>query len=324
VKGLTMPKDLKNVLDNIEKSQDKTARMEEKIEKLTQLANKQKKIISEQTLMLEKQKARLSKMVDIPDDIRELREIIGTQRGQLNEKDIEINETKGLLVQAQKELELTTSRMKPTQIKLDATLGTLGTLKQQIVQKNAEIVVKDETLRTFQNKIQELTSFKNQINELRIDHVEEKKVLNKKVSQLESQLLQQKLDFQEELGKADDVKEQYQNILPKIEDLNNKIKEANETIKNLEKQQEDLKNFKQENINKITYLDTLKPLMEEDPLFKGFFIIQQVGSITLEDLKGAIGAPIVLVKRGVQRLQDIGLVEMSDDGKISAKDFRDA
>jgi len=324
VKGLTMPKDLKNVLDNIEKSQDKTARMEEKIEKLTQLANKQKKIISEQTLMLEKQKARLSKMVDIPDDIRELREIIGTQRGQLNEKDIEIDETKGLLVQAQKELELTTSRMKPTQIKLDATLGTLGTLKQQIVQKNAEIVVKDETLRTFQNKIQELTSFKNQINELRIDHVEGKKVLNKKVSQLESQLLQQKLDFQEELGKADDVKEQYQNILPKIEDLNNKIKEANETIKNLEKQQEDLKNFKQENINKITYLDTLKPLMEEDPLFKGFFIIQQVGSITLEDLKGAIGAPIVLVKRGVQRLQDIGLVEMSDDGKISAKDFRDA
>jgi len=319
-----MPKDLKNVLDNIEKSQDKTARMEEKIEKLTQLANKQKKIISEQTLMLEKQKARLSKMVDIPDDIRELREIIGTQRGQLNEKDIEIDETKGLLVQAQKELELTTSRMKPTQIKLDATLGTLGTLKQQIVQKNAEIVVKDETLKTFQNKIQELTSFKNQINELRIDHVEEKKVLNKKVSQLESQLLQQKLDFQEELGKADDVKEQYQNILPKIEDLNNKIKEANETIKNLEKQQEDLKNFKQENINKITYLDTLKPLMEEDPLFKGFFIIQQVGSITLEDLKGAIGAPIVLVKRGVQRLQDIGLVEMSDDGKISAKDFRDA
>ena len=319
-----MPKDLKNVLDNIEKSQDQTARMEEKIEKLTQLANKQKKIISEQTLMLEKQKARLSKMVDIPDDIRELREIIGTQRGQLNEKDIEINETKGLLVQAQKELELTTSRMKPTQIKLDATLGTLGTLKQQIVQKNAEIVVKDETLRTFQNKIQELTSFKNQINELRIDHVEEKKVLNKKVSQLESQLLQQKLDFQEELGKADDVKEQYQNILPKIEDLNNKIKEGNETIKNLEQQQEDLKNFKQENINKITYLDTLKPLMEEDPLFKGFFIIQQVGSITLEDLKGAIGAPIVLVKRGVQRLQDIGLVEMSDDGKISAKDFRDA
>jgi chromosome segregation ATPase len=332
-----MPRDLKDVIDKIEQSEDIASNYEQKIERLIELVNKQKKIISEQTELLETQKKKLSKMIDVPDDIQELREIIGTQRSQINENENNLEHTKGLLVQAQKELELTKKRMNPTQIKLDASLDTMGQLKTELAQKKSEILIRNETLKTFQNKIKELESFsqalqqrleteqggefKNQINELKIKHSEERQQLRAEISKFESQLLDQKLEFQEKITEAKDMSERYEGLVKKLEELNEKNKEANEKIKSLNANMSDLRNFKKENITKITYLDKLKPLMEEDPLYRGFFIIQQVGSIALEDLKSAIGAPIVTVRKDIKRLQDIGLVEMNDVGKIAAKKF---
>ena len=332
-----MPKDLKDVIDKIEQSEDIASNYEQKIERLIELVNKQKKIISEQTELLETQKKKLSKMIDVPDDIQELREIIGTQRSQINENENNLEHTKGLLVQAQKELELTQKRMNPTQIKLDASLDTMGQLKTELAQKKSEILIRNETLKTFQNKIKELESFSQalqqrleteqggeftkQINELKIKHSKEKQQLRAEISKFESQLLDQKLEFQEKIAEAKDMSERYEGLVKKLEELNEKNKEANEKIKSLNTITSDLRNFKKENIAKITYLDKLKPLMEEDPIYRGFFIIQQVGSIALEDLKSAIGAPIVTVKKDIQRLQDIGLVEMNDVGKIAAKKF---
>jgi len=368
-----MPKDLKNVLDKIEANEGVTSRLEEKVEKLTLLAKKQKKIIADQTGLLDKQKQQISKMVDIPDDIRELRELIGTQRGQINQREIELGETKGLLIQAQKELELTSNRIGPTQMKLEATLDTMGKLKEEIVQKNSEIMIRNETLKTFQNKITELEAFSkvlqdrlegeqggtstSEINELKIKHLEDKGKLKEQIAKLESQildrqldfkeklateqseeriklkaeiskleaqLLNQKLEFQENITEAKDMKERYDGLVNKLEGTNKKYVEAHDKVKSLEASMEDLRNFKKENINKITYLDKLQPLMEEDPIFKGFFIIQQVGSISLDDLKAAIGAPTVTVKKDVQRLQDMGLIEMNDVGKITTKKFDEA
>ncbi len=335
-----MPKDLKNALDKIEANEGVTSRLEEKIEKLTLLAKKQKKIIADQTGLLDKQKQQISKMVDIPDDIRELRELIGTQRGQINEREIELGETKGLLIQAQKELELTTNRIGPTQIKLEATLDTMGKLKEEIVQKNSEILIRNETLKTFQNKITELEAFsrvlqerleehkggvpKKEVEDLKIQQSEERQKLKTQISKLDSELLNQKLEFQENITDAKDMKERYDGLGGKLEGANKKYVEAHDKVKSLEASMEDLRNFKKENINKITYLDILQPLMEEDPIFKGFFIVQQVGSISLDDLKAAIGAPIVTVKKDVQRLQDMGLLEMNDVGKITTKKFDDA
>ena len=335
-----MPKDLKNVLDKIEKKEGVTSRLEEKVEKLTLLAKKQKKIIADQTGLLDKQKQQISKMVDIPDDIRELRELIGTQRGQINEREIELGQTKGLLIQAQKELELTTNRMGPMQIKLDASLDTMGKLKEEIVQKNSEILIRNETLKTFQNKITELEAFsrvlqerleehkggvpKKEVEDLKIQQSEERQKLKTEISKLDSELLNQKLEFQENITEAKDMKERYDGLVGKLEGTNKKYVEAHDKVKSLEASMEDLRNFKKENINKITYLDKLQPLMEEDPIFKGFFIVQQVGSISIDDLKAAIGAPIVTVKKDVKRLQDLGLLEMNDVGKITTKKFDDA
>jgi chromosome segregation ATPase len=345
-----MPKkDTKSLLDDIESKQDVKARLEEKVERLSMLVDKQRRIISDQTSQIDQQKEKLSKMVDIPDDIRELREMIGTQRAQINEKEIEIEHTKGLLAQTQKELELTKNRMNPTQIKVEAALETIGKLKEELTQKNSEIMVKNETIRTLSNKYSEAEASnkilrkraeeaegggatRKEIEELKIQHSEERKELKSEITKLESQLLDQKLEFEEKIAEANDMSERYNDLVEKVNELTEKNNEAKEEIKRLHKdmedqvkelnaKMEDLRQFREENIARITFLDKLKPIMEEDPLFRAFFLILEVGHISLDDLRAAVGSPIVVVKKDVQRLENVGLIEQDEAGKISVKKF---
>lgn len=335
-----MPKkDTKSKLDYIEANQDVTSRLEERVEKLSMLAEKQKRIIADQTSLIDKQKERLDKMVDIPDDIRELREIIGTQRAQINEKEMELEHTKGLMAQAQKELEMTQNRMNPTQIKVEAALETIGKLKEELAQKNAEIMVKNETVRTLANKYSEAEVIsksllqrieeseggvsKKEFEELKIKHSEERKAIKSEIAKMEAKLLDQKLEYDEKLSEAKDMGERYNDLVGKVNELTDKNKEANEKVKSLNAKMEELTLFKENNISKITYFDKLKPLMEEDPLFRAFFITKEVGHISLEDLKAAVGSPTVIVKKDVQKLQDTGLVEIDDAGKFRVKTFED-
>ena len=346
-----MPKkDTKSKLDDIEANQDVTSRLKERVEKLSMLAEKQKRIIADQTSLIDKQKEKLDKMVDIPDDIRELREIIGTQRAQIKEKEMELEHTKGLLAQGQKELEMTQNRMNPAQIKIEAALETIGKLKEEIAQKNSEIMVKNETVRTLANKYSEAEVIsksllqrleeseggvsKKEFKELKIQHSEERKTIKSEIAKMEAKLLDQKLEYDEKLSEAKDMSERYTDLVGKVNELTDKNNEANEEIKRLQKEMdekvkslnakmEDLRLFKENNISKITYFDKLKPLMEEDPLFRAFFITKEVGHISLEDLKAAVGSPTVVVKKDVQKLQDIGLVEIDDAGKFTVKSFED-
>ena len=345
-----MPKkDTKSLLDDIESKQDVKARLEEKVERMTMLVEKQKRIIADQTSLIDQQKEKLSKMVDIPDDIRELREMIGAQRAQINEKEIEIEHTKGLLAQTQKELEFTKNRMNPTQIKVEAALETIGKLKEELTQKNSEIMVKNETIRTLSNKYSEAeTSAKilrkraeeaegggesrKEIEQLKIQHSEERKELKSEITKLESQLLDQKLEFEEKISEAKDMSERYNDLVEKVNELTEKNNEAKEEIKSLQKEMEDkvkglnakmedLRQFREENISKITFLERLRPIMEEDPLFRAFFIILGVGHISLDDLRAAVGSPIVVVKKDVQKLENAGLIEVDEAGKINVKKF---
>ncbi len=335
-----MPKkDLKSRLDDIEAKQDVTSRLGEKVEKLSMLVEKQKRIIADQTSLIDKQKEKLDKMVDIPDDIRELRELIGTQRAQIKDKELELEHTKGLLVQAQKELELTQNRINPTQIKVEAAIETIGKLKEEIAQKNSEIMVKNETIKTLSNKYTEAETIsksllqrveeleggvsKKEFEELKIQHSEERKVIKSEIAKMESKLLDQKLEYDEKLAEAKDMAERYNDLVEKVNELTEKNNEANEEIKRLHKKMGDLKEFKENNISRISYLDNLRPIMEEDPIFRAFFIIEEVGHISLEDLRAAVGSPTVVVKKDVQRLQNTGLIEMDEAGKITVKSFED-
>jgi len=165
-----------------------------------------------------------------------------------------------------------------------------------------------------------------ELEKLRLEHIEEKKDLVSKISDLDTFLLDSKLTSTEATSEAKDIKSRFkqirdsqENMINKLEEALDKKREADEKLIELNKEMEELKIFKQNNFNKITYYDKLTDLMEHEAQFKAFLIVEKVGSMTLEDLRNALGSPIVLVKKMVQNLQKVDLFEINDAGKISVK-----
>ncbi len=395
-----MPKDLKSKIDMIEESEKETSNLQAKVDRLTELVGKQKKIINDQNDLLEEQKKKICVAIDLPDDVRELREIIGTQRALLNEKENELEQTKGLLIQAQKELQMTTNQMIPAQKKLEESFVTIGNLKTDLAEKNSELVVKNEKLKSLENKTTELQKYvdkfqdeqvkfftdadskystqitgkmdaymkqiedlkienlnksealnkrhmdemekkseekfkelenlrkeyETKIESLKTDGTKEKQVLRSEISKMESILFDSKLISSEKTSEASDLSTRFQEIKDKYSELINKVKElektnkvANDDTKRLNTIIDNLSNFKQENLAKINAFNKLTILMEQDPLFKAYLIVQDVGSISIEDLRNALGSPIVMVKKHIQKLAEIDLVEVNEAGKVSLK-----
>ena len=168
--------------------------------------------------------------------------------------------------------------------------------------------------------------WKKELEKLRLDHIEEKKDLVGKISDLDTFLLDSKLTSTEATSEAKDLKSRFQeirdsqeNMINKLEEALDKKREADEEVRKLNKEMEELRIFRQNNVKKITYYDKLTDLMEHEAQFKAFLIVEQVGSMALDDLRNALGSPIVLVKKIVQNLQKVDLFEINDAGKISVK-----
>ena len=329
-----MSKDLRNMLDDIESSEKKTAVLQSKADRLKELVEKQNGIISNQEGIIEEQKEKISKMYDIPEDILELKEIIGEQRQLLNEREVELEYSKGEVAQAKRELELVQKQIIPTQHKLEETFETIGTLRTELAERNSELILKNEAIKNLENRIQELQAFTDKFKEEQLEMIKEMEEKRRKETQelkveigkLDSFLLDSKLISTEKSSEAKDmasrfeqIREKYETLINKVGELSDKNREANAEILKLKSIIEGTQDAEETSIQKIKYYDKLKPLMEREPLFKAFLIVDKVGSISLEDLRKALGSPIVTVKKNIQQLQDIGLLETDDFGKISVK-----
>jgi len=342
-----MPKDLLNAIDNIESSEKETAVLQSKIDRLLELLEKQKRVIQNQENIIEEQKVKITRLYDIPEDVLELKELVGTQRATLNQRESDLEFAKGDVLAIQKEMEFMKKQSIPTQRKLDEGFETIGILKTEIAEKNSELLLKGETIKSLENKVQEIQAFadklqdeqikllsdmdqkwKKELEQLRLDHLEEKKELASKIADLDTFLLDSKLTSTEATSEAKDLKSRFaeirtrqENLLNKLEDALDKKREADEAVTKLNYEIEDLRNYKKRNSKKINYYDKLTELMEREAQFKAFLIVEQVGSIGIEDLRNALGSPIVMVKKLVQNLQDIHLVEINDAGKIVVKNI---
>jgi len=329
-----MSKDLRNMLDDIESSEKKTAVLQSKADRLKELVEKQNGIISNQEGIIEEQKEKISKMYDIPEDILELKEIIGEQRQLLNEREVELEYSKGEVAQAKRELELVQKQIIPTQHKLEETFETIGNLRTELAERNSELILKNEAIKNLENRIQELQAFTDKFKEEQLEMIKEMEEKRRKETQelkveigkLDSFLLDSKLISTEKSSEAKDmasrfeqIREKYETLINKVGELSDKNREANAEILKLKSIIEGTQDAEETSIQKIKYYDKLKPLMEREPLFKAFLIVDKVGSISLEDLRKALGSPIVTVKKNIQQLQDIGLLETDDFGKISVK-----
>ena len=333
-----MPKDLKNVIDNIESSEKESSILLSKMDRLKEMIEKQKRVLTEHETIIEEQRIKIARMYDIPEDVLELKELVGSQRAMLNQREREIELAKGDVLANQKELEFMKKQTIPTQRKLEEGFESIGNLK-------SELLLKEETNKSLQIKVREIQAFadkiqgeqvrlltdmdqkwKKELEQLRLDHIEEKKDLVGKISDLDTFLLDSKLTSTEATYEAKDLKSRFkqirdsqENMINKLEEALDKKLEAEEKVRELNNEMEELRIFRQNNIKKINYYDKLTELMEHEAQFKAFLIVEQVGSMALDDLRNALGSPIVLVKKIVENLQKVDLFEISDAGKISVK-----
>lgn len=343
-----MPANLKDKLDDIESSEKETAAFQSKINRLQELVEKQKRVMQEQEVIIESQKAKISKMYDMPEDVLELKELIGTQRALLNEREKEIDLAKGEVLAIKKELEYMNNQSAPTQKRLDETYDTIGNLKAELAEKKSELLLKEETIKNLNNKVIEIQAFadklqdeqvkllsemdqkwKNEIEKLKLEHIEEKKDLTSKIAELDTFLLDSKLISTEATSEAKDLKSRFEVIRNKQEDLISKLESALEEkrlaeskLRKTEDEIEDLVKFKANNRKKIMYYDKLTELMEHEAQFKAFLILEKIKSMSIDDLRNALGAPIVLVKKLVQNLEKAGLVEFDESGKVRLKEMK--
>ena len=340
-----MSKDIKKSLDGIESSENLVANAQAKADRLQELIEKQKRVISDQEVIIEEQKSKISRMYDVPEDILELKELIGTQRALLNEKEMELDHAKGNVIQIETELEFYKKQSEPIHKRLDETYESIGTIKAELAEKKSEVLLKTERIKNLENQVREIQAFadklqneqvkilndmghkwKTEVESIKREHLEEKYDANAKLREMDQILLDSKLISTEASSDAKDIKSRFEEIRNKQEDLINKNEVLRDEKRNLEaeirkfdERMKDLQNFKEENEAKITYYDRLTPLMEQEAQFKAFLIIEKVRSISLDDLRNAMGSPIVLVKKIVQNLQEVDLLEINDVGKIQVK-----
>ncbi len=333
-----MPKNLLDAIDGIESTEKESAVLQSKIDRLIETLEKQKGVIHSLEEVIEEQKRKIKRMYDVPEDVLELKELAVTQRITLNKRETDLELAKGELLAIQKEMDLMKRQTIPTQRKLDEGFETIGTLKTEIAEKNSELLLKNKKLQeiqAFADKLQNeqigLLSdmdqkWKKELEQLRLDHLEEKKEMASKIVDLDTFLLDSKLTSTEATSEAKDLKSRFtdirtqqENMINKLEDALDKKREAEETLRKKNNEMEDLLEFKKKNQKKINYYDKLTALMEHEAQFKAFLIVEQVGSISMEDLRNALGSPIVLVKKIVSNLQDVDLVEINEAGKIIVK-----
>ncbi|MFX0075847.1 MAG: hypothetical protein ACFE96_10420 [Candidatus Hermodarchaeota archaeon] len=340
-----MPKSLRDAIDSIESSEKESAVLQSKIDRLLELIEKHKRTITSLESVIAEQEIKIKRMYDVPEDVLELKELVGTQRAKLNQKETDLDLAKGEVIAIQKEMEFMKKQSIPTQRKLEESFETIGNLKTEIAEKNSELLVKEETIKSLENKIHEIQAFadklqdeqvkllsnmdqkwKKELEQLRLEHLEEKKEMAAKIADLDTFLLDSKLTSTEATSEAKDLKsrfaeirEKQDNLLKKLEEALDKRREAEEKLRQVNDETEELRIFRKDNIKKIVYYDKLTELMEHEAQFKAFLILEQVGSISIEDLRNALGSPIVMVKKIVQNLQDVQLVEINELGKIVVK-----
>ena len=333
-----MPKNLLDAIDGIESTEKESAVLQAKIDRLIETLEKQKGVIQSLEDVIEEQKIKIERMYDVPEDVLELKELAVNQRITLNKRETDLELAKGELLAIQKEMDSMKRQSIPTQ-------RELGNLKTEITEKNSELLLNSETIKSLENKVKEIQAFANklqdeqigllsdvdqkwkkELEQLRLEHLEERKEMASKIVDLDTFLLDSKLTSTEATSEAKDLKSRFadirtqqENMLTKLEEALDKKRKADETLRKKNKEMEALLEFKKKNQKKINYYDKLTFLMEREAQFKAFLIVEQVGSISMEDLRNALGSPIVLIKKIVSNLQGVDLVEINDAGKIIVK-----
>ena len=148
----------------------------------------------------------------------------------------------------------------------------------------------------------------------------------KKIGELESKVLDGEIALQDYKTRTETAEKQYNDIKTRTEEMMEKFDSLNgqnetfqEMIQMKVSQIEELQEFYDRNINMVINMEGLTKLFEQEPLFKCFNLVREVGEMNIDDLKNALGIPSVTTNKYVQLFIKADLFGFADNGKITLK-----
>ncbi|MFX1293285.1 MAG: hypothetical protein ACFFD2_00305 [Promethearchaeota archaeon] len=342
-----MTKDIEDMISDLEKKQMDSASLKDEVRKLTQLTRNQKIKIKQLKDKINEQDQKLNDMVESPTDVMELKVIIGRQRAEIeafedkvSDRDWRINELESELGMIKKQREELRNKLnefrkkmvdsntkidnyenKITELELElkttkkflenagVTRGDIGELKVKLGQTDARIQEKEKIINKYN---EQLKRYENHEIEL-LTEIEKRDAIVANIQrEIKNAVMAKEAEMRSEIMKLQTEINQKKVDYAKLE---MKLTEKNVEIKNIQKQLETKETddteqkLKFEEVEKVQlHINRLQRMLEMEPLFKIYFILQEVKNITLSELSKAIGQSIGQTRRLAYRLQKEKLI----------------
>ncbi len=342
-----MSKDIENMISDLEKKQQSSASLKDEVKRLTQLTSEQREKITKLQESCNEQQKKLDDMVEVPTDVMELKVIIGRQRAEIeafedkiSDRDWRINELESELGMVKKQREELRTKLNDFRKKVGESGGIVEDSQIKVRELEAEL----HTTREF---LKEMGVDRGDIGELRIKLgqidarvLEKEKVIDKLEDQLnkrEEREIKLLADIEKMQASMDNIDMEIKNAVAAKEaelrsemmtiqnELNQKkvdyakletelIKKAAQ-IKSLEGELEQAGSVDSErekrlaNVEKLeAHVKKLQKMLEMEPMFKIYFILQETKSLEMTALAKAIGQNLGQTRRLVFRLEKEGLL----------------
>ncbi|MHA1651585.1 MAG: hypothetical protein ACTSYB_15445 [Candidatus Helarchaeota archaeon] len=342
-----MAKDIEDMISDLEKKQMDAASLKDENRRLSQLVKEQEEKIKKLQAKIDEQQEKLDKMVEVPTDVMDLKVIIGRQRAEIeafedkiSERDWRINELESELGMVKKQREELRNKIN----ELRKQIGDSSAIVDEYENKIKELEAELQTTREF---LKEAGVTRGDIGELRIKlgqidaRVAEKEKIIEKLDEQLKRREEREIELLAEIEKkntllanmdreiknavAEKEAELRSELLRLQDELNQKKVDYAKLETELVEKETQIKKLKEELQSKGTvdaerqrkleevekmqaHIKKLQKMMEMEPMFKIYFIVQEVKSIGMMELAKAIGQPVGQTRRLAYRLEKEGLV----------------
>jgi chromosome segregation ATPase len=228
----------------------------------------------------------------------------------------------------------------------------IGILKTDIAERDAKIAHFSSELQDAQATLKQRQTFifeiqknfadvKNQLQEkehalqnskihveaeLREEMFAQKSELIKVKSQLETKLLEKEMALKESLNKSEVAESKAQDISALFQDVSAKYAAVKKQLAQIQEETNTkgsvyiaLKDFKDRNEGVAKNMEGLVQLFEEEPLFRCYLLVRDIGTMSVDELKKAVGVPSITIQKYVKKFIAVDLFEEDATGKITLK-----
>jgi chromosome segregation ATPase len=347
-----MAKDIEDMISDLEKKQMDAASLKDEVRRLSQLTKDQKEKITELETKLESAQKKLDEMVEVPTDVMELKVIIGRQRAELEAFEDKISERDWRINELESELGMVKKQRDEMRVKLNETRQQMGA-SSSTADENEQMINELKTeLQTTKEFLEKAGVARGDIGELRIKlgqidaRVAEKdKVIEKledqlarreqreidllaDIEKLQGQMSNVDLDIKNAIAeKSADLQSELINVQSDLNQkkldyakLETELTERDVHIQRLQTELSkagEVDSVRQQKLMEVEklqqHVQKLQKMLEMEPLFKIYFILEKVKTIGLSELAKAIGQSLGQTRMLAFRLEKEGLLKIDGE-----------